>query len=97
MTPERPHDPEPQSLGVHSLPVTHTDEGTRPPAIVLVHGLPGSVRDFRWLGAALRELAPEARVVRLDMPGFGGTDVRLGGAMTIEERAALAGSSSAAP
>jgi pimeloyl-ACP methyl ester carboxylesterase len=36
----------------------------------MVHGLPGSHRDFRWLAP---KLEPHARVIRLDMPGFGGS------------------------
>jgi pimeloyl-ACP methyl ester carboxylesterase len=37
----------------------------------MVHGLPGSHRDFRWLAPPLEQLG--LRVIRLDMPGFGGT------------------------
>ncbi|MGB0589305.1 MAG: alpha/beta fold hydrolase [Myxococcota bacterium] len=46
--------------------VGYTDEGDGAP-IVLVHGLPGSHRDWRYLAACL----PDFRVIRLDMPGFG--------------------------
>ena len=46
-----------------------TDEG-HGVAVVALHGLPGTVRDFRWLGAAL---AGRVRLVRVDLPGFGGT------------------------
>jgi pimeloyl-ACP methyl ester carboxylesterase len=35
-----------------------------------VHGLPGSVRDWRWLAPALPKTV---RFVRLDLPAFGGT------------------------
>ncbi len=41
-----------------------------PRAVVMIHGLPGSHRDFRWLAPLLE---PHVRVIRLDMPGFGGT------------------------
>ncbi len=41
------------------------------PAVVLVHGIPGSVRDFRYLGPALA--ARGVCAVRVDMPGFGKT------------------------
>lgn len=61
------------------------DEGEGPP-IVLVHGLPGSVRDFRWLAAPL---AARARVVRVDLPGFGGTPVAAGPDPSPEGRAAF--------
>lgn len=37
--------------------------------MVLVHGLPGSVRDYRWLAPALKGF----RVIRIDLPGFGAT------------------------
>jgi pimeloyl-ACP methyl ester carboxylesterase len=37
----------------------------------MIHGLPGSHRDFRWLAPPLEQLG--VRVIRLDMPGFGGS------------------------
>lgn len=49
--------------------ITYTDEGDGP-ALLAIHGLPGTHRDFRWLAAALQG---RVRLVRLDMPGFGGT------------------------
>lgn len=63
-----PSDPRRRLCYVDGLPVTYTDEGEGPP-LVLVHGVPGSVRDFRHLAAHLRGL----RVLRIDLPGFGGT------------------------
>lgn len=84
MTPQSPLDPELRTLSRERGVVSFTDEGTshRPgDAIVLIHGLPGSVRDYRWLESALRENTAggtgKMRVVRLDMPGLGGTDLRL--------------------
>lgn len=88
MTPDEPHDPQVLTAELDGRPFTYTDEGEDGPPLVLIHGLPGSVRDFRWLGAALRTRCPGRRVVRLDLPGFGGTDIALGGKMTIEQRAA---------
>lgn len=41
------------------------------PTFLLIHGLPGSARDFRWLAPVLA--AHGARVVRIEMPGFGET------------------------
>jgi pimeloyl-ACP methyl ester carboxylesterase len=41
------------------------------PACLLIHGAPGSLRDFRYLAPAL--VAEGLLAVRLDMPGFGGT------------------------
>ncbi len=68
-TPALPRDP-PCRLGhIAGGPFSYTDEGVGP-VLVAVHGLPGSVRDFRWLGAALPD---SVRFVRLDLPGFGGT------------------------
>ncbi|MCO4745216.1 MAG: alpha/beta hydrolase [Proteobacteria bacterium] len=86
MTPASPHDPQLKTLTLRDVAATYTDEGTEGPPLVMIHGLPGSVRDFRWLEAALRRQQPHIRVVRLDMPGFGGTDEVLGGRMTVEER-----------
>ncbi len=86
-TPEHPYDPERWTLTLRGLPVTYTDDGDEGPAVVMLHGLPGSVRDFRWLASAQRALDPTLRVVRLDLPGFGGTDRKLGGAMSLQDRA----------
>jgi pimeloyl-ACP methyl ester carboxylesterase len=86
-TPARPFDPHRWTLTLRGMPVTYTDDGDLGPAIVMIHGLPGSARDFRWLASAQRERDPPARVIRLDLPGFGGTDRRLGGAMRLSDRA----------
>lgn len=58
-----------QTIDLPTGPATYTDEGAGHP-YVCVHGLPGSVRDFRWLAP---HLAEHGRVIRLDLPGFGGT------------------------
>jgi pimeloyl-ACP methyl ester carboxylesterase len=63
------------------LPI-FTDVGTGP-AIVLLHGMPGSRRDFKHLMPALRKVA---RVVALDLPGFGESPVTAAG-LGIPERA----------
>lgn len=42
-------------------------------AILLVHGIPGSIADFRYLGPLLSE---RLRVYRLEMPGFGQSEMR---------------------
>ena len=68
-TPSAPSDPPRRSAALGTRAFTYTDEGEGP-VIVAVHGLPGSVRDYRWLGAALPR---SVRFVRLDLPGFGGT------------------------
>ena len=68
-TPALPADP-PRRVGhIAGGPFSYTDEGTGP-VLIAVHGLPGSARDFRWLGAAL---PATVRFIRLDLPGFGGT------------------------
>jgi pimeloyl-ACP methyl ester carboxylesterase len=48
--------------------LTYAAKGEGVP-VVTVHGLPGSVRDFRRLG----EAAPGVRMIRLNMPGFAGS------------------------
>ncbi len=68
-TPSLPRDPPLRLAHVPGGPFSYTDEGAGP-VVVAIHGLPGSVRDFRWLGAALPDTV---RFVRLDLPGFGGT------------------------
>jgi pimeloyl-ACP methyl ester carboxylesterase len=48
----------------------YASEGQGMP-VVAVHGLPGSVRDFRRLGVALKD--QRVRLIRLNLPGFGGS------------------------
>lgn len=62
-----PSDPPRQHLPVAYGQLSYVEEGAGQP-IVLVHGLPGSVRDFRYLAPHLRA---HARVLRLELPGFG--------------------------
>ncbi len=83
MTPETPSDPEPRTLRIRGAPVTFTDEGDGPPLVAL-HGLPGSARDFRWLASAL---AGRLRFIRIDMPGFGGTDRGAATGLDLSDRA----------
>ncbi len=85
MIPERPSDPPLLSLALPGGPLSYTDEGEGQ-AIVAVHGLPGSARDFRWLGTALNA---SARFIRLELPGFGQTPVSTGPSPTLEGRAAV--------
>jgi pimeloyl-ACP methyl ester carboxylesterase len=51
--------------------LAYTDEGEGP-ALLAIHGLPGSHRDYRWLAAALHG---RVRLVRIDQPGFGATAI----------------------
>lgn len=75
MTPlaDTPSDPPAQGLVVRGGLARITDEGAGP-LVLAVHGLPGSGRDFRWLAGPLSRTH---RVVRLDLPGFGGTPAAL--------------------
>ena len=51
--------------------LSFVDEGpTEAPAFFALHGVPGSVRDFRYLAPPL---TPRVRLVRVDLPGFGGS------------------------
>jgi len=64
-------DPEPRRAELPHGVVTYTDEGPADaPVLIAVHGIPGSVRDFRYLAP---QLLPALRVVRVDLPGFGGS------------------------
>src|SRR5262249_23338585 len=64
-------DPEPRRLDLPHGVLAYTDEGPRgAPALIAVHGIPGSGRDFRYLAP---QLTPDVRVLRVDLPGFGGS------------------------
>jgi pimeloyl-ACP methyl ester carboxylesterase len=86
--PAEPSDCAPTLIALPTGPASITDEGPRDAAhtFLLVHGLPGSVRDFRWL---VPPLAAAARVVRLEMPGFGATPLATGPSPSVEARAAF--------
>lgn len=68
---ESPSDPPLRSVQLAAGPASYTDEG-HGPAVLAVHGLPGSARDFRWLAP---HVTPAARMIRLELPGFGATPV----------------------
>jgi pimeloyl-ACP methyl ester carboxylesterase len=62
-------DPEPRPVPTAVGTVAVAEEGPPDaPAVLCVHGIPGSSRDFRYLGPVL---APAFRVLRVEMPGFG--------------------------
>jgi pimeloyl-ACP methyl ester carboxylesterase len=69
-TPASPSDPQLKPGRILGGAFTWTEEGEGAQTIVAVHGLPGSVRDWRWLSSALPRTV---RFIRLDMPAFGGT------------------------
>lgn len=73
MIPDAPSAAPLRRLALPRGPLEYTDEGEGP-ALICVHGLPGSTRDFRWLPPATEGL----RVIRLSLPGFGGTPERTG-------------------
>lgn len=87
MTPERPSDPPRQHGWLGRGPFAYTDEGEGP-AVVAIHGLPGSIRDYRWLGAALAE--HPVRFIRLEHPGFGRTPRATGPGYHLADRVAFA-------
>lgn len=65
--------------------LTFTDEGASNQTILFaVHGVPGSVRDFRYLGPPL---ASFARFIRVDLPGSGGSEPRRDALRSLEARA----------
>ncbi len=73
MTPDQPLDPPRRQLDLSGGRLAYTDEGQGPP-VVAIHGLPGSVRDWRWLAPAL---LPDLRLLRVDLPGLGQSDAAL--------------------
>jgi pimeloyl-ACP methyl ester carboxylesterase len=84
MKPPKPSDPEKQFIKHNNHNLAYTIEGSGQHTIVGVPGLPGSLRDFRWLAPALND---HHRFIRLDMPGYGDSQRTGYSAMTIEQRA----------
>lgn len=54
------------------------------PSVVCIHGIPGVARDFRWLFPPLEH---RARMIAVDLPGFGETAVASGPDASPEGRA----------
>ncbi len=77
-----PSDPEPETVVLRAGPATYTDEGAGP-VLVALHGLPGAARDFRYLAGAL---AGRVRLLRIDLPGFGGTPLHTMPGTHVRER-----------
>ena len=71
-----PSDPPLRYCEARGARYSYTVEGPEDGApIILIHGIPGNVRDFRYLGPLL---GARARVFRFELPGFGGSrDARL--------------------
>lgn len=77
-------DPPLESLTIPGGVLTFVDEGPKgAPALVTLPGVPGSVRDFRYLAP---QLTSRVRVVRVDLPGFGGSTATRAGVRTIPGR-----------
>lgn len=84
-TPETPSDPDKQVLELPSGPVHYSDVGEGP-TVVMIHGSPGSGRDFRWLAPGLEG---GRRVVRVDVSGHGDTPAHGRAHWTVPGRAAF--------
>ena len=84
MHPETPSDPPYQFLACDGSRIAYTDEGAGEQVLLAIPGLPGTVRDFRWLAPALSDV----RFVRIDLPGFGQSSRSDYTGMSIAERAA---------
>ena len=82
MKPAAPSETQSMALDTRCGPVGVAVEGSGPTTVLMVHGLPGSCRDFRWITPPVSEFA---RVIRVDLPGFGLTP-RLPGPQTSEAR-----------
>ncbi len=78
-----PSDPQRRFVRLAGGSAAYTDEGEGP-VVLAVHGLPGSGRDFRWLAP---QLSGFARVIRVDLPGFGETPVATGADFSLRGRA----------
>lgn len=79
-------DPEPSRFESGGRTLTYVDEGPADaPSLVAVHGIPGSVRDFRYLAP---QLVPRVRIVRVDLPGFGGSAPHAPAVTSLDGRAA---------
>ncbi len=69
--PQPKSDPALESLALSHGPLTFTDEGPRQaPVLLALHGIPGSGRAFRYLAP---QVTGHVRLVRVDLPGFGGS------------------------
>ena len=67
MRPAQPLDLDRRVIGGTVGPLVSAEAGEGP-TILLVHGAPGTIRDFRWLTPVLSKWA---RVIVVDMPGYG--------------------------
>lgn len=84
--PAQPSDPPSTQIDLPAGPASLQIEGDGPP-ILLLHGYPGSGRDWRWLAPVLRT---RAKLFRVDMPGNGGTPIETGPGCSALNRGAFA-------
>ena len=84
-TPEHPSDPPLRMLDLPSGPLACADVGEGP-ALLLLHGAPGSARDWRWLAPGLEG---RLRLIRLELPGFGDSPLATMPDPSIDARASL--------
>ena len=77
-------DPPLQTARVLGTRLTFTDEGHSKEVLFAIHGVPGSVRDFRYLAPPLVSFA---RFIRVDLPGSGGSEPRRAALRSFEARA----------
>ncbi len=82
--PDSPSDPTGQTIAFDGSVLAYTEEGTGEPTLIAIPGLPGSVRDFRWLAPAL---SSHMRVLRFDPPGNGASPRDGFKALTVAQRA----------
>ncbi|MEE2961796.1 MAG: alpha/beta hydrolase [Myxococcota bacterium] len=83
MRSDTPSDPSIEYLETTRGPVAFSVEG-RGPFVLALHGCPGSMRDFRWLAPVLSKAFT---VMRLDLPGFGQTPLRVDPSAKLSKRA----------
>ena len=74
-------DPPLRITQVWHAPASYISEG-QGPVLLLIHGLPGSTRDWRYLTPHLRGV----RALRVDLPGFGASSRRDRTHWSVEER-----------
>lgn len=68
MQSKTPLDPTPTVVNGTVGKIAYAQAGDEGPCLLLVHGCPGSRRDFRWW---MEDLSQWARVIAVDMPGYG--------------------------
>lgn len=65
--------------------LSYSDEGpTEAPAVLALHGIPGSLLDFRYVAPLVTR---HLRLVRVELPGFGGSDATAAAIDTLAGRA----------